>query len=114
LSDDHEPWLMRVTGGLSAHFKQADGPSRPGTDWAIGLKRGAEEHAVTVRTYTVDDLPATLKDDSAYLARTAMGYLNDLLNQGWDPSEPRVHEITVGHPREGAPPPPRKPFWKVW
>ena len=35
-------WLMRIEGALNAHFKQADGTSRQGTDWAVGLKRGTE------------------------------------------------------------------------
>ncbi|BCW90173.1 hypothetical protein sos41_33410 [Alphaproteobacteria bacterium SO-S41] len=69
MSGDPRPWQMRVTGGLSAHFFQPDGSSRAGTDWSVGLKRGAEEHAVTVRTCTEDDLPAKLKNDNKYMAR---------------------------------------------
>ena len=108
-----EPWLMRVEGGLSAHFKQAEGPSQPGTDWSIGLKRGDEIHTVIVRTHPADDLKGRLRDDADYMARTAMGYLNDLLNQGWDPREPREHVIVVGKPTDGAPVK-KKPFWKIW
>jgi len=101
---------MRVEGGLSAHFKQPDGPSRPGTDWRIGLKRGDETHAVLVRTLMADDLAPALRKDEEYLARTAMSYLSDILNEGWHPSEPREHVITVTNPPGGVPK--KKPFWK--
>jgi hypothetical protein len=103
-------WLMRVERGLSAHFTQADGTSRPGTDWPIGLKRGDEVHSVLVRTYS-DKVAPELARDSQFMANTAMGYLNDLLNQGWNPREPRELAITVTNPAGYQP---KKPFWKLW
>lgn len=94
----NDPWLMRIEDGMSAHFLQPTGASRPGIDWRIGLKRGEEIHTVMVRTYAADDLAPELKKDPTFLADTAMSYLNDLLNQGWHPSQPRHHEITVTNP----------------
>jgi len=105
-----EPWLMRVEAGLNAHFKQADGPSRPGTDWRIGLKRGDELHTVLVRTYS-DKVAPELAEDSQFMANTAMGYLNDLLNSGWDPTQPRELAITVTNPDGYVP---KKSSWKFW
>ena len=95
-------WLMRVEGGLAASFKQPDGSSRPGTDWKIGIKRGDETHTVLVRTYLAPDIDPKLKNDSDFQARTAMGYLNDVLNQGSDPSKPRNRAITVTNPTAGS------------
>src|SRR5580704_11660111 len=48
-------WKIEITGGLNAHFKQPDGPSMPGTDWAVSLKRGAENHRILVRSYARGD-----------------------------------------------------------
>ena len=105
-----ESWLMRVEAGLNAHFKQPDGPSRPGTDWRIGLKRGDELHTVFVRTYS-DKVAPELAKDSKFMSNTAMGYLNDLLKQGWDPKQPRELAITVTNPDGYTP---KKSSWKFW
>jgi hypothetical protein len=45
------------------------------------------------------------------MSGTAMGYLNDLLAQGWDPKQPRELAITVTNPTGYEP---KKPFWKLW
>jgi len=105
------PWLMRVEEGLAAQFKQPDGSSRPGTGWFIGLKRGEETHSVVVRTYLSDDLPAKLRKDTEFQARTAMQYLNDLLERGWHPSQPKELAITISNPPDD---PAKKPGWKFW
>jgi hypothetical protein len=110
MSGAGESWLMRVEGGLNAHFKQPNGPSRPGTDWRIGLKRGDEVHTVLVRTYS-DKVAPELAKDSQFMSNTAMGYLNDQLKAGWNPAEPRRHEITVTNPTGYVA---KKPFWKFW
>jgi hypothetical protein len=110
-----DQWLMRAGGGLSAHFKQPEGPSRPGTDWTVGLTRGAEVHTVTVRTYYADDLAKQYRDDSQYQVQTAMQYLDALLQKGWDPANPGELAITLTNP-PGTPAdaPPKKPSWKFW
>ena len=105
-----EPWLMRVEAGLDAHFKQPNGPSRPGTDWRMGLKRGDEVHTVFVRTYS-DKVATDLAKDKMFMSNTAMRYLNDLLNSGWNPAEPRELAITVTNP-DGYQP--KKSLWKFW
>jgi len=110
-----EPWRLRVEGALSAHFKQPSGPSRPGTDWVLGLSRGAETHRVRVRAYLAPDATAATRADTAYQARTVMQYLTDLLERGWNPAEEREHVITLGNPAGGgAAPPPHKPWWRPW
>jgi hypothetical protein len=112
------PWLMRVEGALAAHFKQENGPSRPGTEWAIGLKHGDATHRVLVRAYLAADATAKTRADQDYQARTVMQYLNDLIVQGWHPDQPRPHVITIGNPLADppgtAPAAAKKPWWRLW
>ena len=108
-----EQWLMRVEGALSAHFKQPSGPSRPGTDWKIGLKHGAATYTVLVRAYLSDDASARTRKDQTYQGQTVMQYLNDLITKGWHPDQAREHVITIGNPL-GAPPEEKRPWWKFW
>lgn len=111
---------MRVEGVLAAHFKQANGPSRPGVEWAIGLKHGVETHTARVRAHLADDVTRKTRADQQYQAQTVMQYLNDLILKGWHPDQPREHVITIGNPLGGNPlassgaPEPKKPWWKVW
>jgi len=109
---EQQPWLMRIEGGLNAHFKQPDGSSRPGTDWKVGLKRGEESYVVFVRAYLSDDLAKRFRKDTDYQTHTVMGYVNDMLEHGWHPSQPQKLEITILNPKDA--PPEKKPFWKFW
>ena len=106
-------WLMRVEGGLAAHFKQPDGSSRPGTDWVIGLKRGDSTYKVMVRAYLSDDATSKTRADNKYQAQTVMGYLNDLLSQGWTPDQQRDLSIVIQNPT-GASADAQKPWWRFW
>jgi hypothetical protein len=92
-----EPWLMRVEGGLAAHFKVPDGPSRPGVQWTIGLKQGERTYRVMVKGLLADDASAETQQDHEYQAQVAMQYLNDQLNAGWHPDEERDHLIFIGN-----------------
>jgi len=92
-------WLMRVEKSLSASFIQPDGTSRPGIDWIIGLKHGEMTYRVMVRSYLTSDIQKKFQKDMTYQGQTVMGYLNDLLQQGWLPDQPRNHTITIGNPR---------------
>jgi hypothetical protein len=95
---DEAQWLMRVEGALDAHLMQPDGTSRPGTDWTIGLKHGEDIYSVMVRAYLSDDATAETRADTEYQAHTVMGYLNDMLTQGWTPAEPHTHVIVIQNP----------------
>ncbi|HZP66645.1 MAG TPA: hypothetical protein VFB32_10070 [Rudaea sp.] len=108
------PWLMRIESGLSAHFNMPQGPSRPGTLWTVGLKRGAEIYTATVKALLADDATPATRKNSGYQAATAMQYLSDQLSAGWHPSQAREHTIHIGNPREPTSKAPRKPFWKLW
>jgi len=109
-----EPWLMRVEGALEAHFRQPTGPSRPGIDWTIGLKHGAEMHRVHVRAYFADDMTSAVRADTTYLGRTVMQYLDDVLRAGWTPAQEREHVITIGNPPPGTPIRPPRRWWRFW
>jgi hypothetical protein len=111
-------WLMRVENGLSAHFKEPNGASRPGVHWAIGLKRGEETYKVLVKALLTDDATSETRRNQEYQARTAMQYLGDQLAAGWHPRQEIEHTIYIGNPSSPAgreaTPSPRKPWWKVW
>lgn len=110
------PWLMRIENGISAHYKMPKGPSRPGTMWAVALKRGEETHTVMVKALLTDDATPATRADSQYQAQTTMQYLNDELNKGWHPSQEREHVIYIGNPRMPLPEPAGgvRPWWKFW
>ncbi|HYX42643.1 MAG TPA: hypothetical protein VE821_13140 [Pyrinomonadaceae bacterium] len=93
-------WLLRIESGLAAHFIQPDGSSRPGTDWAVGLKRGNDEYRVIVRAYLSADATAATRNDQQYQAQTVLGYVSDLLNQGWTPEQAGQLQIAILNPKE--------------
>jgi hypothetical protein len=95
---DEQQWLMRIEGNLSAHFRQPDGTSRPGTDWAVGLKRGEATFKVMVRAYLGEGLSPALQADTQYQGQTVLGYISDLLAKGWTPDRQGPLEITVLNP----------------
>src|SRR6266545_6971171 len=99
-------WLMRIEGALDAHFVQPDGSSRPGTDWAVGLKRGEETHRVMVRTYFDDSMSRRARADREYQGKTVLGYVGDLLAQGWTPDKGGNLAIVIRNPPNEPPDPP--------
>jgi hypothetical protein len=96
-----EQWQARVEGGLNAHFKQADGSSRPGTDWKIGLKRGDATHTILVRAYLADGVTKATRDNTTYQAQTVIGYVFDRLAAGWTPKDAPLPGLTILDPKPG-------------
>jgi hypothetical protein len=119
ISDQTMPdqrWLMRVESGLAAHFKQENGPSRPGTLWTVGIKHGDEQYHAMVKGLLADDATAATRKDEKYQAQTAMQYLDERIGQGWHPSQMEEHTIYISNPkvaRGGAVETPR-PWWRFW
>lgn len=111
---NEEQWLMRVEGALSAHFFQPDGSSIPGTDWSVGLKRGNETYNVMVRAYLSDDMTKRARADMEYQGQTVVGYVNELLEQGWTPEQGGELAITIQNPTGEAELEESKPWWKLW
>lgn len=118
MDDAHsEAWLMRIEGALSAHFKQPEGPSRPGTDWKVGLKRGDEVHVVFVRSYLSADASSATRSDTTYQGQTVLGYVSDLLNGGWLPTDPVPSTIVIRNPTgdtAAVATSTKKSWWRIW
>jgi hypothetical protein len=81
-----EGWQAKIDGTLAAHFKQPDGPSRPGIDFKLSLRRGGAEYRILVRAYLAPDLTRAARQDGFYLGQTVLGYVFDRLSQGWVPT----------------------------
>jgi hypothetical protein len=92
-------WLMRVENGLSAHFKEEGGGSRPGVHWTIGLKHGEETYTVLVKGLLADDATADTRKNQDYQAKTCFEYLDDQLKSGWHPNQRKEHTIYISNPR---------------
>ena len=106
-------WSVRTSGALFANFFQPDGSSRPGADWAVKLNQGANDYNVTVRAYLSDDATRRVRKDSCYQAQTVIGFIYDLLAQGWTPDQRRDLVIVIQNPnetKEGS----RKRWWQFW
>jgi hypothetical protein len=111
---DVQQWLMRIEGALSAHFIQPDGSSRPGTDWSVGLKRGDSSYKVVVRAYLSDDMTKRARSDTQYQGQTVLGYVSDLLAQGWGPEQGGDLVIVLQNPTGEKAEGPQKPWWRFW
>jgi hypothetical protein len=107
-------WLIGIEGGLSAHFFQPDGSSRPGTDWSVGLKQGENTYRVMVRAYLSEDMSKRARADTQYQARTVLGYIKDLLAKGWTPDQGGELVITIQNPTGERGSETSKPWWRFW
>ena len=116
------PFSMAVESGLSAHFKQPDGPSLPGTDWLVRIERDGRTHHARVRSLLQPSASKATRNDQAYQAQTTMQYLADQMEGGWDPANEREHLIHIGDPHGQASAATgveatgdaAKPWWKFW
>jgi hypothetical protein len=107
---------MRVEGGLAAHFKMPEGPSRPGVHWSVGLKQGEKTYKVLVRALFANDAtPETIKNQQ-YQSQMAMQYLSDQLSKGWHPDAHTEHTIYISNPSSAAQTTSsaKKSRWKLW
>ena len=112
---NEDQWLMRIEGALSAHFIQPDGSSRPGTDWAVGLKQGERDYHVMVRAYLSEDMTKRARADTEYQGQTVLGYISDLLAGGWKPDQGDELAITIQNPTgEEESAASEKPWWRFW
>ena len=110
-------WSMRVSKGLTAHFKVPEGPSREGTMWSVHLTRGDEHYVAMVKGLLADEATTATRKDATYQSQTAMQYLGDRLGGGWHPKDEVEHTIHIGNPltRSGATRPlADKAWWQFW
>ena len=107
-------WHISINGGLQAHFRQPNGTSRAGTDWAVGLNDGKTEQRVLVRTYSEDVVGMTPEKQ----AQLVIEFVTKLFETGWKPSDysGKPGELTVPGtnprvmPHSEAP----RPWWRFW
>ena len=92
-------WQARIEGALAAHFKQPDGSSRPGTDYAVGLRRGDETHRIMVRAYLGDTVTSATRKDTRYQQQTVLDFVFDRLAAGWTPAAEALPVLTILDPR---------------
>ena len=103
-----DEWQARVEGALNAHFKQPDGSSKPGTDWKIGLRRGAETHTILVRAYLADDVSTATRNNTGYQGQTVINYVFDRLAAGWGPTDQPLPGLTILEPPPDQVAPPKR------
>jgi len=107
-------WQIVVLRGLKAHFKDPDGPSRPGTDWLVALRNDAQEYRIVVRAYA-DDVAGIAQDREVAMV---LDFVTRLLGQGWTPDEWKGQpgELTLsGSQADRATDTRRaKPWWRFW
>jgi len=98
-----ETWQARIEGALQAHFKQADGSSRPGVDYKVGLKRGDTVCQIFVRAYLADDLTPAVRQDNHYQQQTVIGYVFDRIGPEWTPNGEMfpLPALTILNPNPG-------------
>jgi hypothetical protein len=108
--DNTTGWQIAVLQGLQAHFKQPDGSSKPGTDWAVALRDGEREHRILVRSYIV----AVGQDQEVQMVSQFIG---ELLHEGWTPDEWKGEPGELTLPSGQNPDSPKaspKPWWRFW
>jgi hypothetical protein len=76
-------WTIAVVDALRAHFKQADGTSRPGVDWAVSLTKPGQERRIIIRSYS-DEVP---DQPSEKAAQSIVSFVAGLLGSGWSPEQ---------------------------
>jgi hypothetical protein len=104
-------WQARLEGAMHAHFKQADGSSRPGTDYKVGLKRGDQTCQIFVRAFLAENMTPAARQDAQYQGQTVIGYVFDRLAPGWEPNGEMFPfpALTIMNPTPGAGPAPSQP-----
>lgn len=80
---------VTVGNGLTAYFKQPQGPSRPGVDWVVRID-GEQAVTVMVRTYFSSDPPR--EAEKSALAEQAARFITQKLATGWVPGTEKFLE----------------------
>jgi hypothetical protein len=96
---------VTVKNGLKAYFKQPNGVSRPGVDWAIQIT-GEQAVTVVVRTYFSTDPPR--ETERPAMAEKAARFIAKKLATGWFPGTEKfleADEVVDTTPR---------PWWKIF
>jgi hypothetical protein len=84
-------YKLSVTSGLSAHFKQPDGPSVPGVDWIVSVSGPDVNTNVLVRTLFSSGPPDQSEQES--MAELALAQVRSKLAGGWKPADGESIEV---------------------
>jgi hypothetical protein len=107
-------WQITVLQGLKAHFKQPQGTSKPGTDWAVAVRNGAQEYRILVRAFAEDVGDCGQDGEVAIVIQFVAG----LLNQGWTPDrwtgQPGELTVSPSQAEHESAAGPTKPWWRFW
>ncbi len=79
---------IAVETGLSAHFKQPNGPSRAGIDWLLRVS-GERSQVVIVRTLA--NAASITEPEKVAMADKAVRYLKAKIETGWSPVSGILH-----------------------
>lgn len=94
-------WRFSIVDAFHAHFYIEDDPeSRPGVEWVIEIARGPACVKVLVRGVFADDLGPKTRADHRYQAQTGIGFLADMIEDGWHPREGEQFLIEIHEPDE--------------
>jgi len=98
-------WSAATVDLLEASFRQPDGTTRIGVDWAVELTRGAEKVRVFQRTYL--ELSRDPDPPVSYVAQVVLTRVMERIAQGWDPhtfqlAQLQEQAILVRRPAMGA------------
>lgn len=104
-------YKLSVSSGLSAYFKQPDGPSLPGVDWIINVSGSDVDTTVLVRIMFSSDPPDQSEQES--MAELAKAEVRSRLASGWRPGEGESIEVEnkVTQPKN-EPYSKMRAFWK--
>lgn len=112
---DTPRWRITLKAGLKAHFNQPEGPSLPGTDWAVELHDGLKEYRILVRAYAHEVAGLSTEQET----KAVIAFVSQLLQQGWTPAQWKGEpgELTLRRMSKETcrkPSCPAKPWWRFW
>jgi hypothetical protein len=77
-------------------------------------ERGERDYHVMVRAYLSEDMTKRARADTQYQGQTVLGYVSDLLAQGWTPDQGGELAITIQNPTGEKEDAASKPWWRFW
>ena len=93
MADTGSEWKLSAATALTGYFRQPDGTSKAGSDWAVSLTDGVNQYMVQVRVFSEDVEGMTVEQQS----QVAVNYVIHRLKRGWKPTSysGRPGELTV-------------------
>jgi hypothetical protein len=83
----------------------------------VELKGGESSYKVIVRAYLSEDMTKRAQADTMYQGQTVLGFISDLLGQGWTPDQEGDLTIIIQNPtgeKDEQEEQPVKRWWRFW